>query len=135
METAGGKGTEQMRTLWRKVFGVVPISVLYAATAVAASSTAVANPCTASGLAATSSGVLNAASGYLDSHPDANNVLTAAVSQPPADARSSVRGYFLAHPGEALDLRNIAKPLIDLRGQCNTVSPDQLAALFDALSG
>ncbi|HME79665.1 MAG TPA: heme-binding protein [Mycobacterium sp.] len=93
-------------------------------------------PCSASGLAATSSGVLNAASGYLDSHPDANNVLTAAVSQPPADARSLVRGYFLAHPGEALELRNIAKPLLDLRGQCNTaVTPDQLAALFDALSG
>jgi heme-binding protein len=122
-------------SLCRTVFGVC---ALYAMTAVSTSPTAGAapDPCTASGLAATSSGVLNAASGYLDSHPDANNVLTAAVSQPPEDARSSVRGFFLAHPGEALDLRNIAKPLIDLRGQCNTaVSPDQLAALFDALSG
>jgi heme-binding protein len=123
-------------SLWRKVFGVVPVSVLCAATAVATSSTAVADPCSASGLAANASGVLNAASGYLDSHPDANSVLTAAVSQSPADARSSVRGYFLAHPGEALDLRNIAKPLLDLRGQCSTsVTPDQLAALFDVLSG
>jgi hemophore-related protein len=87
-------------------------------------------------VAATASGVLNAASGYLDSHPDANNVLTAAVSQSPADARSSVRGYFVGHPGEMLDLKNIAQPLTELRGQCNTsVSPDQLAALFDALSG
>jgi hemophore-related protein len=87
-------------------------------------------------VAATASGVLNAASGYLDAHPDANNVLTAAVSQAPADARSSVRGYFLGHPGEALDLKNIAQPLLDLRGQCNTsVTPDQLAALFDSLSG
>lgn len=121
---------------WRKVFGVVPVSALCAATAVATSSTAVADPCTASGVAATAGGVLNAASGYLDSHPDANNVLTAAVNQPPADARSSVRGYFVAHPGEFLDLQNIARPLTDLRGQCNTsVSPDQLAALFDALKG
>jgi hemophore-related protein len=87
-------------------------------------------------VAATASGVLNAASGYLDSHPDANTVLTAAVGQPPADARSSVRGYFIGHPGELLDLKNITQPLTDLRGQCNTsVSPDQLAALFDALSG
>ena len=119
------------------MFGAVPVGVL-CAVAVSISPTAGADPapCSASGLAATSSGVLNAASGYLDGHPDANNVLTAAVSQPPADARSSVRGYFLAHPGEALELRNIAKPLLDLRGQCNTaVSPDQLAALFDALSG
>jgi heme-binding protein len=122
--------------LWRKVFGVVPVSVLCAATAVATSSTAVADPCTASGLAATAGGVLDAASGYLDNHPDANNVLTAAVSQSPTDARSSVRGYFLAHPNEFLDLQNIAKPLTDLRGQCNTsVSPDQLAALFNALKG
>ena len=122
-------------SLWRTVFGVC---TLCAMTAVATSSMASAapDPCSASGLAATSSGVLNAASGYLDGHPDANNVLTAAVSQPPADARSSVRGYFLSHPGEALDLRNIAKPLLDLRGQCTTsVTPDQLAALFDALSG
>jgi heme-binding protein len=122
-------------SICRMMFGVC---ALCAVTAVATSSTAsaVPDPCSASGLAANASGVLNAASGYLDSHPDANNVLTAAVNQPPADARSSVRGYFLGHPGEALDLRNIAKPLLDLRGQCPTaVTPDQLAALFDALSG
>lgn len=122
------------KSVWRTIFGVIPgcaLCVIIAPTAAAAP-----NPCTASGVAATASGVLNAASGYLDSHPDANNVLTAAVSQSPADARSSVRGYFIGHPGELLDLKNIAQPLSDLRGQCNTsVSPDQLAALFDALSG
>ena len=120
------------------VFGLVSGCVLCVITVVSTSPTAPAapNPCTASGVAATASGVLNAASGYLDSHPDANNVLTAAVSQPPADARSSVRGYFIGHPGELLDLKNITQPLTDLRGRCNTaVSPDQLAALFDALSG
>ena len=123
-------------SLWRMVFGVVPLLCLVTAVSTSPTAGAAPDPCTASGLAATSSGVLNAASGYLDAHPDANNVLTAAVNQPPADARSSVRGYFLSHPGEALDLRNIAQPLINLRGQCNTaVSPDQLAALFDALSG
>jgi hemophore-related protein len=102
---------------------------------VAPTAGAVSDPCSASGLAATSSGVLNAASGYLDSHPDANTVLTAAVNQPPADAKSSVRGYFLSHVGEALELKGIAQPLLDLKGKCNaSVSPDQLAALFDALS-
>jgi hemophore-related protein len=93
------------------------------------------DPCSASGVAATASGVLNSASGYLDGHPDANNVLTTAVNQPPADARSSIRGYFISHPGEALELKGIAQPLLDLKGRCNTaVSPDQLAALFDAMS-
>ncbi|MFZ3267580.1 MAG: heme-binding protein [Mycobacterium sp.] len=123
---------------WRMVFGAVPGCVLFAIAVVLTSPTAgaVPAPCTASGLAATASGVLNGASGYLDSHPDANNVLTTAVNQPPADAKSAVRGYFIGHPGEFLDLKNIAQPLLDLRGQCNTaVSPGQLAALFDVLSG
>ena len=122
------------KPLWRNVFGVIPgcvLCVMLAPTAVAAP-----DPCSASGVAATASGVLNSASGYLDGHPDANDVLTAAVNQSPADAKSAVRGYFLGHPGEALELRGIAQPLLDLRSRCNTtVSPDQLAALFDALSG
>jgi heme-binding protein len=120
-------------SLWRTIFGVIPGCVL--CLIVAPTAGAVPDPCSASGLAATSSGVLNAASGYLDSHPDANNVLTAAVNQPPADAKSAVRGYFLSHVGEALELKGIAQPLLDLRSRCNAaVSPDQLAALFDALS-
>jgi heme-binding protein len=122
------------KPVWRNVFGVIPgcvLCVMMAPTAVAAP-----DPCSASGVAATASGVLNSASGYLDGHPDANDVLTAAVNQSPADAKSAVRGYFLGHPGEALELRGIAQPLLDLRSRCNTtVSPDQLAALFDALSG
>jgi heme-binding protein len=123
-------------SLWRMVFGVVPLLCLVTAVSTSPTAGAAPDPCTASGLAATASGVLNGASGYLDAHPDANNVLTAAVNQPPADAKSSVRGYFLSHPGEALELKGIAQPLLDLRGQCNTsVSPGQLAALFDALSG
>jgi heme-binding protein len=114
-------------------FGAVPLCAL--CVIVAPTAAAVPDPCSASGVAATASGVLNSASGYLDAHPDANNVLTTAVNQPPADAKSSVRGYFLGHPGQALELKGIAQPLLDLRGKCNTaVSPDSLAALFDALS-
>ena len=57
-----------------------------------------APPCTASGLSTTASGVLSAAGSYLDAHPGANDVLTAAGTQSADDARSSVRGYFIAHP-------------------------------------
>ena len=122
------------KSLWRTVFGVIPLGAL--CVMIAPTAGAAPDPCSASGVAATASGVLNSASGYLDGHPDANSVLTAAVNQSPADAKSSVRGYFLGHPGEALDLKGIAQPLLDLRSRCNTsVSPDQLAALFDALSG
>lgn len=122
------------KSVWRTVFGVIPGCVL--SVMIAPTVGAVPDPCSASGVAATASGVLNAASGYLDGHPDANNVLTASVNQSPADAKSSVRGYFLGHPGEALELKGIAQPLLDLRSRCNAaVSADQLAALFDALSG
>jgi len=116
------------------VFGVVSCSAI-AVVCTSPPAGAVPAPCSASGLAATASGVLNGASGYLDAHPGANDVLTNAVNQPPADAKSAVRGYFIGHPGEFLDLKNIAQPLLDLRRQCNTAaSPGQLVALFDALS-
>jgi len=122
------------KSLRHIVFGVILGCVVGVMGAPIAGATP--DPCSASGVAATASGVLNSASGYLDGHPDANNVLTAAVNQSPADAKAAVRGYFLGHPGEALELRGIAQPLLDLRSRCNTsVSPDQLAALFDALSG
>lgn len=94
-----------------------------------------AAPCKASGYASTASGVLNAAGGYLDAHPGADDVLTAAANQPPAQADSSVRAYFTAHPNEYLDLKNIVQPLKDVRTQCGIdVTPTQLATLFDALA-
>jgi heme-binding protein len=124
--------------LWRIVFGVVASCLVGAVAAVATTpltAGAQPSPCTASSLAATASGVLSAAGGYLDSHPGANDVLTAAASQSQADARASVRGYFSAHPNEALDLNNIAQPLRDLRKQCNvSMTLPELAQLADALS-
>jgi heme-binding protein len=123
---------------WRSVCGVFAICFLGAGAAAATTpptAGAQPSPCTASGLANTASGVLSAAAGYLDSHPGANDVLTAAASQSQADARSSVRGYFSAHPNELLDLNNIAQPLRDLRKQCNvSMSLPELATLADALS-
>jgi hemophore-related protein len=106
-----------------------------AAAIVAAPSASAADPCSASNFATTASGVLASAGGYLDTHPGANDVLTAAGSLPAADAENSVRSYFLGHPGEFLDLQGIVRPLQDLRNQCGVaVSPSQLATLFDALN-
>jgi hemophore-related protein len=94
-----------------------------------------AAPCKASGFAVTASGVLNSAGAYLDAHPGADDVLTAAANQPAADAQSSVRGYFVAHPGEFVDLQRIVQPLKDVKNQCGVdISPSQLASLFEALS-
>ncbi|KUI18194.1 hypothetical protein AU191_02750 [Mycolicibacterium acapulense] len=109
-------------------------AALVAAGAFGAVPVASAAPCMASGLATTASGVLSQAGGYLESHPGANEVLTAAATQPPDAARASVRAYFTAHPNEYLDLRGIAAPLTDMRAQCGiAVSPGQLAMLFEAM--
>jgi len=97
--------------------------------------TAGAQPdCTASGFSHVASGVLNEAGGWLDTHPDANNVLTAAGMQG-AGAEQSVRDYFTGRPQEYQELRGIAAPLIDLQRGCNTaIQPMQIAALYQALS-
>ncbi|BBZ27886.1 hypothetical protein MMAD_21810 [Mycolicibacterium madagascariense] len=119
-------------TVRRSVIGTVGACVVGACLAVPAAHAA---PCKASGFAETASGVLNSAGGYLDVHPGADDVLTAAANQPPDVARTSVRGYFLAHPGEYLDLQKIVQPLKDVKDQCGIdLTPAQLATLFEALS-
>jgi hemophore-related protein len=123
------------RALRRGVAGGVAAALVGAAASIAAMPTASADPCTASGLATTASGVLASAGSYLDGHPGANDVLTAAGTQPAEEARSNVRSYFVAHPGEFVDLQNIVGPLRQLRNQCGvSVTPGQLATLFDTLS-
>jgi len=118
----------------RGLYGAVAACALGAATATtAALPAASAAPCTASGLSTTASGVLSSAGTYLAAHPDADDVLTKAGSQPTGDAKASVQSYFLAHPNEFLDLKGIAQPLTDLRSQCGVaVSPGQLAALVES---
>jgi hemophore-related protein len=91
--------------------------------------------CNASNFAITASGVLNAAGGYLNTHPGANDVLTRAANQPAGEGEANVRAYFTANPNEYLDLRNIARPLIDQRNQCGfNVGPGQLSTLFNELA-
>jgi heme-binding protein len=93
-----------------------------------------AAPCTASGLATTASGVLGAAGPFLDAHPGADDVLTAAATQSTDEARTNVRSYFTAHPGEFLELNGIVQPLKDLRSQCGiSISPTQIATLLETM--
>ena len=90
-------------------------------------------PCTAAGLANTVSSVTAAAGQYLDAHPDANDALTQAGSQSPDDAKASIRAYFMGHSDEYFALQNIARPLTDLRAQCNSnVGAGQISALLQA---
>ena len=97
--------------------------------------TAGAQPdCTASGFSHVASGVLNSAGEWLDTHPEANEVLTAAGMQG-SGAETSVRDYFVAHPQDYQELRGIAAPLIDMQHGCGAaIQPMQIAALYQALS-
>ena len=118
-----------------RVIGAAAACAIGACVAVVTAPAATAADCTASGLSSVAGGVLAEAGGYLAGHPGANNVLTAAATQPAEEARANVRGYFTSNPGEFLDLRRIAAPLQDLRNQCGiAVSPGQLAMLFDSVS-
>jgi heme-binding protein len=121
----------------RRLLGMFAGTAL-AATAAAAIAVPTASadaPCTAAGLSNTVSGVTGAAGAYLDAHPDANDALTRAGSQTPADAEASLRGFFGTHPQEFNDLRGIAAPLTQLRAQCNqSVSPGQISALLQAFA-
>ncbi|MBV8965278.1 MAG: heme-binding protein, partial [Mycobacteriaceae bacterium] len=87
--------------------------------AIGAPTAAAAPDCSASGLANTVSSVTGSARQYLDSHPGANQVVTAAFNEPRPAAEANLRGYFTAHPQEYNDLRGILSPIGDAQRQCN----------------
>ena len=112
------------------VFGGVAI-----ASAAAVAPTASAAPgegCSASQVAGTVGSATTAARQYLDSHPGANQVVTAAMHQPRPEAEASLRGYFTANPGEYYDLRGILAPIGDTQRTCNvTVLPADLQSAYN----
>jgi len=115
-------------------FATCALGGVVAATIAIPSGAAQPPGCSASDFSRTASGVLAAAGGWLDTHPGANDVLSAAGMQG-AGAEQSVRDYFVAHPGEYQELRGIAAPLIDLQHSCGpAIQPMQIAALYTALS-
>ncbi|MCG7596764.1 heme-binding protein [Mycobacterium sp. C3-094] len=88
--------------------------------------------CTASQVAGTVGSATTAARQYLDSHPGANQAVTAAMSQPRPEAEANLRGYFTANPGEYHDLRGILAPIGDTQRTCNvTVLPADLQSAYD----
>jgi hemophore-related protein len=118
----------------RALFGLLVLAAT-AITIAVPSASAAPGQCSAAGLSKTVSGVTGEAGAYLDSHPDVNDALTAAGQEAPGDAEGSLRTFFVGHPQEYQDLRNIAAPLTALRSQCGqTVSPGQISALLQAFA-
>jgi heme-binding protein len=103
-----------------------------AAATIAAPNAAAAPDCSAERVAGTVSSVTSSARAYLASHPDANQVVTAAMDQPRPQAEANLRGYFTANPQEYYDLRGILAPIGDVQSQCNvSVLPPDLASAYD----
>jgi heme-binding protein len=112
------------------------LGVLAAATIVLPSASAQPE-CTAAGLSSTLGPVATATGDYLASHPDANQVVTAAAALSPQDAEKSIKIFFATHPQQWVDLKAIARPLADLRQQCPAQAsgpPPDLGKLFDAMA-
>ena len=122
--------------LRRGACGVIAAALGVLVAATVSLPTAAAQPdCTASGLSNALGTVASATGAYLEGHPGANDAITNAGAMGPDEAENSIRTYFLAHPREWADLRNIAQPLRSLRQQCNqNVAPAQIAKLFDQMA-
>ena len=67
-------------------------------------------------------------------HPGADDAITNSGAMAPGDSENAIRAYFVAHPQEWAELQGIARPLKNLRQQCDVdVAPAQIARLFDAI--
>lgn len=126
-----------------KAFGMLAagaLGVVTAATIATAPASAEPQPqphCTAAVLSSTLGPVASATGDYLSSHPDANQVVTAAGSQSQQEGETSIKVYFATHPEQWLDLKAIGQPLADLRKACPSQAsgpPPDLGKLFDAMA-
>jgi heme-binding protein len=121
----------------RGVFAVLAAGALggLAATTIAVPSASAQPGCTAAGLSDALGTVSTATGQYLAAHPGADDAITNSGSLAPGDAENAIRTYFVAHPQEWSDLQGIARPLANLRQQCDVdVAPAQIARLFDAMA-
>lgn len=114
------------------VGGAVTAAVL--ATPSAPSATAAKDPCVASEIARTVGKAINSTGDYLDSHPDANQVVTGALQQPPGpQTLANLKGYFDANPKVGDDLAKITAPVTEVSDQCKlAVNLPQVLGLLQA---
>ncbi len=121
-----------MRRTWAGVGAACLFGGLAVATVSAPVAAAQPAQCTASSLTGTVSSVTATARQYLDTHPGANQAVTAAMTQSRPDAEATLRGYFTANPGEYYDLRGILAPLGDAQRNCNVaVLPADLQSAYN----
>ena len=121
----------------RGVFAVLAAGAVggLAAATIAVPSASAQPGCAAAGLSSALGTVSTATGQYLAAHPGADDAFTNSGSLAPGEAENAIRTYFVAHPQEWADLQGIARPLANLRQQCDVdVAPAQIARLFDAMA-
>ena len=98
------------------------------------SATAATDPCAASEVARTVGKAITSTGDYLDSHPDANQVVTGALQQPPGpQTLANLKGYFDANPKVGDDLAKITAPVTEVSDQCKlAVNLPQVLGLLQA---
>lgn len=90
------------------------------------------DPCVASEVARTVGRAVVATGDYLDGHPETNQVMTAALQQPPGpQTLSSLKTYFDANPKAGDDLAKITAPVKEVTDVCRlSVNLPQVLALL-----
>jgi heme-binding protein len=108
------------------------VTGLAAATIAAPIASAAPDPCSPDAISGTVNSTTGAAQAYLNTHPGANQVVTAARTQPRPEAEANIRSYFSSNPQEYHELRGILSPIGDTQRQCNVpVLPPDLASAYD----
>jgi len=121
-----------MNVFRRDAFNTAVLISGFAAAVIVAPTAGAAPDCSPGALSNTVGSTTGSARQYLQNHPDANDVVTAAESQPRPVAAANLRGYFTAHPQEYYELRGILAPIGDAQRQCNsTLLPPDLASAYD----
>jgi hemophore-related protein len=122
-----------------RVTGLIPVlAAVPMCLGLVAPATAVAeSDCSPDSVANSVSSATGAASNYLTAHPDANQVVVAAYSQPRPVASANLRAYFTAHPQQYQDLRGILAPIGDTQQRCNVtvLSPELATAYTEFMAG
>ena len=114
--------------------GGVAVAVALLAEAPARSAT---DPCAASEVARTVGSVAKSTGDYLDSHPETNQAMTAALQQQAGpQSFDTLKTYFAANPKVAVDMQTIAQPLNNLSTQCKLpITIPQALSLAQAAQG
>ena len=80
--------------------------------------------CTAADLAGVNAGVSASTSAYLFTHPAVNDFFTSLHGLSPEEIQPRVDEYFTANPQVGAELKNIRKPLQDIRLRCGDTDGD-----------